>query len=423
MLRKTPIIIAIMVVFLAGGAGYFAFTPSGSRILVTAAISRYTHARHITFSRVNGSLARQLSLYDLKVSDSLLFPQGLSVEAQRIDAYFSLGWPVKLNLAVFNGKVRLPDSGEILFYGKMHGEIMDFNLYSKKVALRPILDLVRGNSTLKKISGDIVDADIYLRGQVFSPEIQGKLRLDKLVYAEFSLLDCPVSFGINLRGAGNIQLHGEVLLNGGVASGQRTASVKIQSSRLIFSGDPYNLRMDLNGISEVAGEKIDVKLKGNLDKPELVLSSAPPQAQEKLLIMLLTNAKWSGSFQEFKDGVIPLDIVKDSLDYFLFSGSLGRLSKQLGVDVSVKYDGLMQGVGIKKNVSSKIDAQYQIEQSLPAPGGNAPDTLTQTIGGEYKVTDTLSIGAERQTKQEVKKDNNEPVPLSEKIMLKLKKNF
>ena len=78
-------------------------------------------------------------------------------------------------------------------------------------------------------------------------------------------------------------------------------------------------------------------------------------------------------------------------------------------------------MGVKKAITEKIDVSYEVEQSQAKEEG---PTTTQKVGGEYKITEGISIGVEKELKQESKADQaQDKQKPDDKVILKLKKEF
>jgi len=147
-------------------------------------------------------------------------------------------------------------------------------------------------------------------------------------------------------------------------------------------------------------------------------------SEERLMVMLATNTGWKGAEESASRGQISADLTKDFIDYFVFSGSGSKIAKLLGIsDVSLTFEKRKKGIAVKKAVSEKLDASYAIEQTQ-AEEKEEKGTATQKIGGEYKVTEELSIGAEKELKQDSKLDQTQDEQKTDdRVIFKYKKKF
>jgi hypothetical protein len=91
-------------------------------------------------------------------------------------------------------------------------------------------------------------------------------------------------------------------------------------------------------------------------------------------------------------------------------------------DLSVTFEQEKKGVGVKKAVTEKMDATYSVEQTQQKEGEAA---TKQKVGGEYKITDSIIVGAEKELKREGKESDaaENATPADDKVFLKFKKEF
>jgi hypothetical protein len=422
--RRIVLIVFVLLIFLIGGLGYFfIFTNKGSTFIVRLALSKYLQTRNIAIKKSEGDFAGSKVLRDLEITDAKIFPSGSILRIQKIEFSFASLSPQGLNLSVYNGRLIVPGSELILFHGELKDNILDFNLYSKSVHIAEISSLFLKGKDLKKILGTISGIDIFVKGSLLEPEFQGECKIEKLLSNGFSLSGCPVFFKAQLKDfKGEIKLFGQAYTNAGVAYGPNTAVIKLGESKILFSGDPQKAALNLRGTSSVQGTEINIVLKGTLEEPQLRLTSEPSLPQERLLLMLATGKSWKASELAVNKGELTVDAVKDFIDYFVFSGSGSKIASELGIsDVSVTFEKQKKGLGIKKTLTDKIDATYAIEQTQEQE--EAPVTK-QRLGGEYKITDSLTVGAEKELRGEQKANvSQESVPADDKIFLKFKKEF
>ncbi|MFH1902307.1 MAG: translocation/assembly module TamB domain-containing protein [Candidatus Omnitrophota bacterium] len=409
-----------LIIFLAY---YFFFTTKGSSSIAEVALSKYLESEDIDIKKVEGNLARTLSYENIIFEDLKFLPEGSILKIQKLDiSLTSLNFS-GLTVKIHNGTLRMPNFDTILFYGLFEEGGLDINVYSKNVGVREVFDLFARSSDLKKISGLINDLDVYIKGTFLEPELTGTFKIDKLIQNEFSIINSPCSFNLRLKDLKDeLKLFGSVSLNSGVISGSKTALINMQESKIIFNGVLKKPSLDLKGTSIVEGIKINVTLKGTFEKPGLKLASDPPRPQERLLIMLVTGKSWKGAEGSLSKGQLSVDLAKDFIDYFFFAGAGSKLAKRLGIsDFSVTFEKDKKGVGIKKVVSGKMDVNYAVEQSQEKEGKAA---VTQKVGGEYKITDSVSIGVEKELKQDNRTDQiQENQKTDDKVILKYKKEF
>ena len=144
--------------------------------------------------------------------------------------------------------------------------------------------------------------------------------------------------------------------------------------------------------------------------------------KEKLLIMLATGKMWKGADAVIQGAGLPVGLAADFLDYFIFSGSGSQLAQKLGVkDFSVKIDSSSKGLSLKKELNGKIDVLYGAEQSSSQ---DSKSQTTQRVGVGYKITENISLDAEREIKQNNKNDDESDKPKEESnVKMQFKKEF
>lgn len=424
MTSKTTIHILILIfLFLCAVLFYYLFfTTSGSSRLAKFLILRYSGAKEISIGASSGSLSRELLLKDIEISHLKDLPEGNNLKIQTIKIYFgSLGLQ-GLNAKVFNGRLTIPEAASVFLSGSYRKGMLEFNIFSNQVNLRDVVSLLRAKGRYADLSGFLTGLDFYLKGRISGPELTGKFIISNIKKESFSLINSPVSLSLIFKDySHNPKIFGDVILGGGTISGPRIATIKIEQSKIIFSGNPGAPQLDLKGNSSVGSVKIAITLKGPAEKPDLKLSSEPPMPQGKLLVMLATGKSWQGAEGIFGKGQISPDLAADFIDYVLFAGEGSKIAERFGIGVSLKYEGQTKGIGIKKSINEKTEASYTIEQTNSKEGVPAQK---QKIGSEYKIRGGVSVGAEKELKQPAAKDQSqEKAPAENKVFLKFKKEF
>ncbi|MBD3264623.1 MAG: hypothetical protein GF375_05945 [Candidatus Omnitrophica bacterium] len=415
-------ITSILILLIFAG-WYFLFTAAGSKLIARAVISEYTESESVKIAELEGNLARKLIIEGVEIEDLRFLPSGSKLMVQKLEVCL---WPVdpeRPNIKIHNGRLKFPGAGLIVFYGDYKDSSFGLNVYSKNLNIRDMLDLFAKSEYLKKISGTAEHLDVYIRGTFLEPRLKGTLYIEKLIRNGFSMSDCSIIFDLQLKDMKEkLKIYGEILLESGILSGPKTALVNLEPSRVLFFGDTRHPSFDLKGHSKVDGVRIDIKLKGIPDEAGLKLSSQPPLAQERLLVMLATNRKWKGAESSISQGAISADLASDFIDYFVFDGTGNKMKEKLGIsEFLLKFDKQGQGVKVKKSVNEKTDVSYGVEQTGVQGKGTA---ISHKVGTEYKITDTVSVGAEKEIKQEAKDtQTGEKQKTEDKVILKYKKEF
>ena len=417
------ITVIVFVLFISSIVYYFIFTNNGSTFIVKSVLSKYTRSKSVSIKKSEGSLARTLIFNDIEINDSEILYGSSFVRIQRLEVYFESFNLGGINVKIHNGRLESPASELIVFQGSLKEGILDGNIYSKGFSVEGLIGFFPEIKGLKDISGSISGIDIYLKGRASEPKFSGECRINKLLRKSFSLSDCSVLFDLQLKDINKEpELNGTISLNSGTILGPKTAVINLRESKISFFGDPKKASLDLKGTSNIEGIKITITLKGRLDQPELKLTSDPPLPKERLLVMLMTNKSWKATEMALNERQFSPDLVTDFVDYFVFSGSGSKIAQQLGIsDISFTFEPQKKGIGVKKAITEKINASYAVEQSQLK---EEMPTITQKVGGEYKITESISIEAEKELKQENKTEvPSEEQKANDKVMLKFKKNF
>ncbi len=408
------------------GVGYFLlYTTAGAALLVRSALSWGFDSAEVRFRNAKGAIIRPLTFYDVEIRNLEGLPAGTKLRIQQLKISDFLFHLEKSRAEIRNARLIFPKAEyPVVLWGGYRDLSFDVNVYSKNIGVRDMLDLFAEGSDVRNVSGLILDMDSFLKGSWRRPQVRGSFFIDRFLYKEFSLSGCPVSFDVKIE---EIKEHpkayGEVIFQGGAITSRR-AKVVLEGGKMIFSGNPKTPALHFRGRSEIEGVKINITLKGTMKKPELILSSDPPVSQENLLLMLMTGKRWGVTDTVVSEGKIPIDIARDFVDYFVFSGMGESLSKRLGVDgVSLTYSSGSNELGVSKTIADKVEIHYGIEK--PTGSDMEKQTETHKVGAEVKITDKVSIEAEGQvhqpdpkalvTAQQEQKDG--------KVMLKYKKKF
>jgi hypothetical protein len=423
-IKKRSFWIWVVVFLLTIASTYFLFsTTKGSTFITKLALSKYVKSDDISIKEIKGNLLQALFYEDIVIENLKFLPQGSILKIKKLDFSFTSFGISGLHIKIHNGTLKIPGSDKLFFYGKFQGGELDINVYSKYVSVRDTLDLFVKSSALKKISGVIDNLDIYIKGVFLEPTLEGEIHIKNLSHDGFSMTGCPILLNVQLKDIfEGVKLYGKLSLDKGVLTGPKTAVVTLFPSDILFNGDPTKPSFDLKGTSTVEGTKIDISLKGTIEVPNLKLTSSPSLPQDKLLVMLATNKSWKSFEAASTNGQISADVAKDFIDYFAFSGTGSKIAQQFGIsDISFTFEKEKKGVGVKKSITEKIDASYAVEQSQ---GEEGEVIATHTIGGEYKITENISVGAETELQQESETESTGDSQESEKkAILKFQKEF
>ena len=418
------LIIIISMICLFSLSYYLFFTQKGSEGVAVFILTKYLQAQNIEFEKAEGTLKTKISLHNVLVENAQKLPPGALIKVQRIDISLKELRLSKLSLTVYNGRLKLPFSDTILFYGNYDHRILDLSIYSKKVSAREIIDLFTSKRLLSTMSGVFSDVNLHITGKKKSLAMEGTFFIDKIIKENFSLSGCAGSVMMycdDLFEA--MSLTGEIVFKSGTAMGLNTAVVVLENSKIVFESDPLRPQLNIRGKSVVEGVKISAVLQGTADKPKLRLSSYPPLTQDLLLVMLATGRSWGAQSVSLGQDVISANLVRDFVDYFLFAGKGTQIARHLGFsDISLTFNRQTKGVGVTTSIADKMQVSYEVE---PGETSDTQETLSShRVGGQLKITDTVSVNAEKEVKQNsVEKNREETLSEEDKVYLQFKKQF
>ncbi|MBN1794849.1 MAG: translocation/assembly module TamB domain-containing protein [Candidatus Omnitrophica bacterium] len=421
--KKTIVCVAIGVgicAVLAAGASMM-FTTRGSLALTKAMLTHYVRSGDIDIAKASGTLSKELLFNDIVIADPQGFPRGTTLTIQKINIRLDIFYPSESTLALQNGTLRLPNSDPVLFYGGYRDNRLDITFYAKELDIRELLDLFSEASDLNEVSGVLRDCDGTVRGTLSAPELSGSFYITALSRRAFSVKACPGTYTLRLTDLGKeIRMYGTVLLEGGTIAVNKTR-IALGPSTVSFEGDPTTPTFHVQGSSIVETTTINITLKGALQNPELLLSSNPPLPQVQLMLMLATGKSWKGAQVGLEQGRITSEVASDFVDYFIFGGTGNALVKRCGLNaVSLRHDGTTTGAGVTKSVSDRLTVGYDVEQTRQKTGDAS---TTQKIGASYKVTDEVSVDAEKEVKVDDKTGQTEQQEEEDKVFLKYKRQF
>ncbi len=424
------IIVAFIVVFTLIFGYYLFFTTQGSALFACFALSQYLKSQDVSFEKAEGVLRTGVSLHNILVKNMQKLPPGALIKVQRLDISLEKFSLSGLSVTVYNGKLKLPFSDTILFYGDYKNMFLELKLYSKRVSAREIIDLFTSRPVLSTLSGVFRDVNIRIAGTLRELAAEGSFYIENIIKERFSLVDCPGSILMycdNLIEAA--RLNGEIVLQGGLVSGGKTARIKLGNSKIVFVGDPKRPKLNIRGSAKVADVAISMVLQGTVDDPELTLSSNPVLTQELLLVMLATGRAWGSTQGSLQRGRISADLIKDFVDYFLLAGTGSKIARRFGIsDISLFYRNETKTMGLTTSLADKLKVEYEVEPSHEDRNGSGNGTTTHTVKGEVKITDTIFINAEKQlnqtkSQQQLEQEHQELEEGEEKVYLKFKKKF
>ena len=402
-------------------------TTPGVRFLTQMSLERFFSDQDILIEDISGSMHEQVHYSDITIKDLPLLPSGSILKIKGISVSFSALTQEGVNARLDQARLFLPSSDLVLVQGGVQAGILDFNIFSKYVSFKDLESLNPGNASLKSLVGDLGPIDILAGGSLSRPRVTGKINVQNLANRMVRVNDSHVSFDLEFSDVltPSPAVTGIIQIHDGAISAQKTAEIRLEESLIHFLAEMDNPKLDIKGRAVVEGVKIKILCTGTLKQPEIVLSSSPALPEQQLLVMLATGKGWKGTAADLNKGRITTDTAKDFMDYFLFGGAGSELAKKLGIkDFSVTLEKDTQGIGVTKSISDNIDATYAVEQTKQGVG---EETTKQTFGGEVKLNDKISFGAEREFVNETSSkehvDSTSQTQTSDTFFMKFKTNF
>ena len=398
------------------------FTSWGAGFISKRVIQSISGAKKLSWEKIEGNLAKGVVYENLKIENIEVFPLPnrlrigkLFLEIDGLDAE-------GLTFSIENALLNIPDSEPVLFFGKLKQGQFDFNIYSRRLSLEGLNNFI-GSKDLRTVKGTFADLDIFLKGSMSEPLIDGSFVVDHLRRDGFSLADSHCRLNLTVRKKNeSYGLWGDILFSDGIIKGQKTATVGLESAKISFLGDFKETNLDLTAAAIVEKVRISISVKGRLVSPELSISSDSKLNQNRLLLALATNQLWSGIDSISASSTLPPDLAADFMNYFVFGGTVNELAKKLGIkDVSIIQEPGKTGFSLKKGIIPGIDAVYSLENSTSKTEKSPP---SQSIGLEYNILNNLSLEANKEiipiNKNELDQTNKDP---NDSLRLKYKKSF
>lgn len=418
--KKNLFITGLIILTLSAAFSFYLFfTPTGIGLLVKLYISHIIHPKSINIGKIESSFPEKILLKDIELKEIRGLPTGSKLRIQECRLSFM---KFQLYFQAQNATLRLPKAEPVLFYGTYADNSSDFQVYSKYIDIKDLLNLLPKSEIQKNLQGGLTDVDISVRGSFKEPELKVTLNTKDIGYKSFCISKCLVSSNVQLKNIGKkLEIYGKLYLREGVISAKNML-ITIQNSTIDFCGAPGKSKLDIQGQSIIEEIPITLALRGTLNAPDLHLSSSPPIPEDTLMIMLLTGKAWKDTGALLTQGQINPSLIAEFIDYLVLGGSGRRLAAMLGIsEVSLRYDRQQKEIKVKKTVSDKLEASYEVDQPQAKEGASR---ATHKVGGEYKITDSISIGAEKELKQENTTEKNDGQSATEdKVTIKYKKEF
>lgn len=399
------------------------FTSAGSKILTDTVMSDYAGYGNFDYAAFEGNLGDGLTLRDVELDQVRHLPPGTTIRIQRLFLNITSFNINGAHVEAENVRLKLPGSEPIIIDGTFQDLQLNFNVYSRGFSVRELVAYLPDVKHLIPLNGSVSDIDIFITGHYLEPVVKGDAVIDDFIYQGFELTQAPFAFDLNIKSPKkDAQLFGSVHMEEGLLSTKRV-QVRLGRSSLNFAGPWDQPGINLTGTARVEKTMINIALKGTVEKPELLLSSQPPQSQEKLMVMLATGKSWQSTEGAGESKVNSAALAKDFVDYFFLAGRSNQFARRFGIsDFSVTFDRDQKGIAAKKEITNKLEIGYGIEKTQ---GNNLDDSTLQKLEGTYKINDQISVGVEREMQKKQSADvlTDEAGTKNDKVLLEYKTSF
>ncbi len=417
-------IIIFLLGFLVCGMGFFYFvcTEKGSQIVARQFLSRAFKNPEISFGKMKGHFGMGLKLENLEIKNLEKLPSGNVVRIQELILENPIWDFQKANLVLRNGRIILPHSDPIVFDGNYKEGAVDFSFYARSLDITSFKEIFNMPQMSNSLSGSIGNVDMKLSGTWDEPTVIGDFYVEKFTYQDFALVESPAT--VNLKFKNQLEGYapsGTITLNGGRLLAKNT-QVNLQKSTFFITNDLTNPSFSIQGNSKIEDTDIQISLSGTKNNPEIKLKTDTALPTERLLLMLATGKSWKGLDTSLDKKQVSPDLVKDFIDYFMFSGSGDKLANKLGIkNIFLTLEKGKKGIGVKKKVTNNLDVGYEVNETqvpLQQP------TRQQKISGDVQVSNNVSVSAEKEIRpRDVTQQGTQEKPEDNKVLLKYETKF
>ncbi len=422
MVMRVFLFIFVLILILSGFAAWLLLSTSALEKITPVLIAKYVDAQDMSIAKTEGNLLHGAKFKDIKINKFKAISPEISAQIQEIEFFVPNLKVEGINLKITNGRLELSRESPVIFQGVYQDKTLDFNLYASVIDLKRLSALFPAISVLRDVRGIAVNPDIYIKGPWLDKKITGEFMIKEGFYKEFKLAECFVTANCVLKNINNkLCLIGNIDLKQGVLTIKKT-DIQLERGRIILAENLKDSIFDLKGYSVIEGVRINIVFKGTVYNPDLRLTSDPFLPKDTLLLMLATGRRWQDLKSSTPGGEININVIKDFIDYFVLGGSASNFAKSLGIsDVSLIYTSESKSIKATSPISDKLGVTYGVGQQQTQ---GQPSATQYDVGAELKVTDTVSVEAERKIKQQ----SGQPAGGSQQqpddtILLKYKKEF
>ena len=370
------VITVLSIILLYGAAcAYLIMTPLGGKLLIRYFKREFVSVGLMHVGHMEGSFQKGFILKDVNIKGLAYMPDA-PVRIQEIHAYLPLGELFNYHFDIFNARIFIPGSDPVVFTGEVSAGQIKGNLYARSVDIHEASRFWTTDDIRKNLQGYITDVDFTIQGPLSSPQVSGPFSADSIRYKSVLFSDGISNLNlILLPSKEQIQMKGVVIVNSGLVQLHNT-NLELSQSKITYWGDMANPRLDIHLGAKVEDMDIHLAIKGDLDHPQLVVSSDPPMAPQDALRVLFTGNALFSSTSPFNK-VSSSELAQDFLNY-----SLPDMNDQ-------------QQVGLKTKLTDNLKLGVEMDQ-VPASPVETNIYYSRKINGEMDLSDHMSLNISKE---------------------------
>ncbi|MGE0268756.1 MAG: translocation/assembly module TamB domain-containing protein [Candidatus Omnitrophota bacterium] len=329
-----------------------------------------------------------------------------------------------LDVRINNARLKLPVSDPVVLNGDYSAGELNAVIYTTSLDVSEIAGYIPKNSHTNYLQGLVKKVDVRIQGRYENPVVTGNLLAVELDNRMVTLKESPVEIDLKFKDIlSYLQVSGEVALNKGKVTAKRT-SLKLKPSKLYFSGNPENPRLDINGETTISKVLIHVGVEGTLEEPEINLSSEPSLPEHELFLMLATGKKWESIDESIATGSVSPKLTKDLIEFMFFGGTGNKVAERFGLtDFSVSFGPDRKGIGASKKLSEGVEVKYEVQSETDPAKTTNNGVLTQKVGSEIRVSKRITLDINKEFKNTDGTNLGAEEVEEAEIMMKYKINF
>ncbi|MFH0753303.1 MAG: translocation/assembly module TamB domain-containing protein, partial [Candidatus Omnitrophota bacterium] len=360
-IRFIIIFLTSFIMAVAVAAAFLLCTPWGVSLLVGSLSSRLLGPGKVTFERVEGSILRGMRVFNVELRQPFVLAEGSQVRIQELNMRIRQLSINGLETEIINARILSDTTDPVVANGAFSESKYDVNVFSQSLDLAVLRKVIRHFRNPPILHGALKNLDLVLSGDFAHPALKGNFVVDHIPQNGFVLQDVPVRCDLNFTRMGGLWgTFGRMFVQKGWIRGPRSL-MRLEESRLIFTGDPRNPELEIHASSFIARTHIQITVRGTRREPRVALASEPQLPQEQLMLMLTTGKRWDSLSTLPSTGRMTSEVAGDFVDYFFFGGSGQRVAHFFGLSsISYRIDSTKQGVVFNKDITDRLGVGYGV---------------------------------------------------------------